>query len=148
MDVPGYGSFDSTNFFSKLNVIVNASSGPGTGKSALPPISRAALDKILNTPAASWPRLFSVMKTEAENRHIQAYFHNPALAEAAATVHFDGGVVAGKDDYLMVSDANVGATKGDYFVRKLMQVKTEVLDQQGVAVHQVDVTYDMPAPKD
>jgi hypothetical protein len=148
IDVAGYGTFDSSNFFSRLNVIVNASSGPGTGKAALPPISKAALDKILNTPASSWPRLLTVMKTQAENRHIQAYFHNPALAEAAATVHFDGGMVAGPSDYLMVSDANVGATKGDYFVRKSMQVKTEVLDQQGVAVHQVDVTYDMPAAKD
>ena len=35
IDLPGYGTFNSENFFSKLNFIVNASTSPGSGKGAL-----------------------------------------------------------------------------------------------------------------
>jgi hypothetical protein len=146
VDVPGYGTFDSANFFPKLNVIVNASSAPGAGKGALSPISKAVLSKVLNAPASSWPAMFAVFKTQAEQRHLQAYFHEPTLAQAAASLHYDGGIAVSPADYLMLVDANVGATKGDSYVHKSMQVRTEVQSDRGVALHQVDVMYEMPLP--
>jgi hypothetical protein len=148
VDVPPYGTFDSGNFFTKLNTIVNASTGPGAGKSALPPISRAVLNKVLTQPAGDWPKMLTVMRDQAEQRHIQAYFHEPALAAATAKVHFDGAMVANPGDYLMVADANVGATKGDAFAHKSMEVRTEVHPGQGVVRHEVLVHYDMPNATD
>ena len=56
-------------------------------------------------------------------------------------------MVSGKTDYLAVSDANVGATKGDYYAHKSMVVKVEVLPT-GVALHHVTLSYTMPAPVD
>ncbi|MGI8608088.1 MAG: DUF4012 domain-containing protein [Candidatus Dormibacteria bacterium] len=144
VEVPGYGQFDKENFFSRLNVLVNASSGPGTGKAALPPISRAVLNSILNVRGSDWLRLARALKIQADQRHIQAYFHDPALAAATAGAHFDGALVAPGTDYLMLADANVGSTKGDAFVKKSMQVLTEVHPELGVAWHQVTVTYNMP----
>lgn len=144
VDVGTYGSFDSTNFLPKLNAIVNTASNPAVGKAALPPISRAVLDKVLNQPASSWPRMLAIFRDQAEQRHLQAYFHDPALAAAAASAHFDGALVTPGTDYLMLADANVGATKGDAYVHKSMQVLTEVHPDLGIARHQVTVTYDMP----
>ena len=146
--VPGYGSFDAANFFYKLNYIVNASTGPGSGKGALGPISRTVLQHVLTAPASQWPRLFVVFQNQADSRHIQAYFHEPALAAAASQVHYDGAVIDSNHDYLMVADGNVGANKGDYFIHKSMDVKAEVLAGPGLIRHQVSLHYQMPIAQD
>ncbi|MDP9326356.1 MAG: DUF4012 domain-containing protein [Candidatus Dormibacteraeota bacterium] len=147
VDVPGYGSFDDRNFFPKLNEIVNVSTAPGSGKAALGPISQAVLQKVLTQPASSWPRIFNVLHEQADQRHIQAQFHDQALSAAAAQVHYDGAVLGQDRDYLMVCDANVGATKGDFFVKKSIEVRTEV-PGTGIVRHQVTVDYRMPAAID
>jgi hypothetical protein len=147
VDVPGYGTFNSDNFYPKLNFIVNASTAPGSGKGALTPISQAVLSRVLNAPASSWPRLLQAFQQQAEGRHIQAYFHEPNLAQATAQAHYNGGLLASSGDYLMISDANVGATKGDYYVKKSADLKTVVLSG-GVVRHELDVHYDMPLPVD
>lgn len=147
VDVPGYGTFDSDNFFAKLNFIVNASTAPGSGKGALTPIGQAVLHQVLTAPASLWLRLFLVFEQQAEGKHIQAYFHDPHLAAAAAQVGYDGHVRTDGQDYLMVSDANVGVSKGDYYAHKSMQVSAEV-SPAGLVRHEVRIRYQMPAPVD
>jgi hypothetical protein len=147
VNVPGYGTFDESNFFAKLNFIVNVSTAAGSGKGALTPIGQEVLHKVLTTPASAWPRLFVVFQQQAERRHIQAYFHDAHLAAAAATVHYDGQVRTDSQDYLMVSDANVSLGKEDFYVHKSMQVSAEV-SAGGLVRHQVQVRYQMPLPAD
>jgi hypothetical protein len=147
VDIPGYGSFDSANFFAKLNVVVNASTAPGSGKIALTPIGQAVLRRVLTAPASLWPKLFLVFQQQAESRHIQAYFHDPHLSAAAAQVGYDGHLQSGGQDFLMVCDANVGISKGDYYAHKSMQVSSEV-SPAGVVRHEIRVRYQMPAPVD
>ena len=147
VDVPGYGTFTSSDFFPKLNFIVNASNAPGSGKGALGPISQVVLKTVLTQPASQFPRLISVFAHQAGARHIQSYLHDSSLADAAAKVHFDGSIVANPDDYLMVADGNVGATKGDYFVQKSMDVQTEVASS-GVVRHALTLHYQMPVAVD
>ena len=105
------------------------------------------LNRILTAPASSWPRLFLIFQQQAQSRHIQAYFHEPQLAKAAGEVHYDGAMVSGSNDYLMINDANVGATKGDFYAHKAATLKTVVLPS-GVVRHELDVTYQMPLPVD
>ena len=147
VDVPGYGTFDSGNFFAKLNYVVNASTAPGSGKAALTPIGQAVLHQVLTAPAGLWPRLFLVFQQQAAGRHIQAYFHDSHLAGATAKVGYDGHLQTGGEDFLMVCDANVGISKGDYYAHKSMQVSSEV-SPAGVVRHEVRVRYQMPAPVD
>lgn len=147
VDVPGYGSFDDATLFPKLNYIVNVSTAPGSGKGALGPISQAILRKILSEPAGTWPRIFNVLQQQADQRHIQAQFHDQALSAAAAQVHYNGAVLGQDQDYLMVCDANVGATKGDFFVKKSIDVRSEV-PGTGIVRHQVTVDYKMPTALD
>lgn len=147
VDVPTYGQFNSVNFFSKVNFIVNVSTTPGSGKGALGPIGQAVLTKVLNSPAALWPKLILASQQQADSRHILVYFHDPNLANAAAAVHYDGALEQTSTDYLMVADANVGATKGDYYAHKTMEVKTEV-NASGITRHEVTLNYDMPSALD
>jgi hypothetical protein len=147
IDVPGYGSFDAGNLFPKLDFIVNVSSAPGAGKGALSPIARALLEKVLSQPVTSWPRLLSALQRQATGRHLQLYLHDHRLAKAAAQFHTDGAVLGTGEDYLMVVDANVGVTKGDYYLRKSMTVKAE-LPNGGVSRHEVTLDYSLPLPVD
>jgi hypothetical protein len=147
VDVPGYGNFDAANLFPKLDFIVNVSTAPGAGKGALSPIARAVLEKILTQPVSSWPRLLSALQRQASGRHLQLFLHDQRLATATAEFHSDGAVLGGGEDYLMVVDANVGVTKGDYYLRKSMTVKAE-LPSGGVSRHEVTLDYSLPLPVD
>ncbi len=147
VDIPGYGTFSSDDFFAKLNFIVNASTAPGSGKGALTPIGQEVLRHVLAAPASLWPRLFLVFQQQAQGRHIQAYFHDAHLAAATAQVHFDGKVRDDSQDYLMVSDGNVSLGKQDFYIHKSMQLNTEV-NPDGLVRHEVRVHYQMPNPVD
>jgi hypothetical protein len=147
LDVPGYGTFDAGNLFPKLDFIVNVSTAPGSGKGALSPIARAVLEKVLSQPVSSWPRLLSALQRQAAGRHLQLFLHDRRLATATAQFHSDGAVLSGGEDYLMVVDANVGVSKGDYYLRKSMTVKAE-LPSGGVSRHEVTLDYNLPLPVD
>jgi hypothetical protein len=145
--VGSYGEFNSGNFFSKLDFIVNVSKQPGSGKQALGPIAQAVVQKVLGLPLTSWPKLAAVYQAEAGGRHIQTYFVDTSLAAAAATAHYDGAILQPKSDYLMMVDGNVGATKGDFYVHKSQTLKVEV-KASGHALHQLDLNYALPPAVD
>ena len=145
VSVPGYGTFDSTNFFRRLDIIVNADNGPGSGKSALVPISRAVIFQLLAQPLGRYLKILTTLQDQVTRRHLQLSLGDPQLSAAAASA--SGAIVDNVDDYLMVVDANVGATKGDYYIRKSMSLKAE-LSASGVSRHQLVMRYDLPLPVD
>jgi hypothetical protein len=147
VEVPGYGSFSSQDFLPKLNFIVNVDTAPSSGKQALGPISNAVLNKFLTAPAGLWPKLLQVGRTQAENRHIQVLFHDQQLADAAARVHYDGAILPSDGDNLMVADGNVTPSKGDYYMKKSMDLNVEV-GASGLNRHQLTVRYQMPPAVD
>jgi hypothetical protein len=145
--VPVYGTFDSHNFFSRLDTIVNVDRGAGSGKGALAPISRAVVAQVLAQPLGSYFKIFSVLQAQATRRHIQLALHDPTLRAAAAAARADGAIVGGVDDYVMVVDANIGATKGDYYIHKAMTLQAEVTSD-GTSRHRLVMRYDLPPPVD
>lgn len=147
VDVPSYGSFNQDNFFAQVDFIVNVKQGPASGKEALPAIAKAIIARVLDQPASKWPKLFSTLGQEAGGRHVQAYLHSPELARAVVAARYDGAILAGSDDYLMVVDGNVGATKSDYYMTKSADIKVE-LPASGISRHQITLNYKLPPPVD
>jgi hypothetical protein len=147
VDVPGYGSFNQDNFFAQIDFIVNVKQGPASGKEALPTIAKVIIARVLDQPASKWPKLFSTLRQEAAGRHIQAYLHSPELGRAVASARYDGAILPGSDDYLMVVDGNVGATKSDYYMTKSADIKVE-LPASGISQHQITLNYKLPPPVD
>jgi hypothetical protein len=147
VDVPGYGRFDEKNFFPQIDFIVNVKQGPGSGKEALPVIARVILQRVLDQPVGSWPKLFAALQEQAGGRHIQAYFHDRDLASRAASGHFDGATLSAGDDSVMVVDANVAASKSDYYLTKSTEIKAE-LSPSGLSRHEVLLHYKLPLPVD
>jgi hypothetical protein len=147
VSVPRYGTFDAGNFFQSVNVIVNVSRAPGAGKEALNFIAPALVAKLQEQPVSRWPALLTAFRDQAIGRHLQFFMHDGALAAQAAQARFDGALVPTGDDYLMVVDGNVSATKSDYYLRKSMQLKVEVYPS-GLTRHELVLRYELPVPVD
>jgi hypothetical protein len=145
VDVAGYGSFNKDNFFAQVDYIVNVKRGPGSGKAALPIIAKVILQKVLDQPISNWPKLVSAFQEEARGRHIQLQFHSADLAPATAKAGYDGAILAKGNDYVMVVDGNVGATKSDFYMTKSMDIKAEV-PASGLSRHQITLQYKLPLP--
>lgn len=65
------------------------------------------------------PKLAEFVQTELRNKDVMLYFKDPALQSLVESVHWDGSVV--KDwtaDYLMLVDANMGALKTDFYIKR------------------------------
>ncbi|GAC1333764.1 MAG: hypothetical protein NVSMB17_14580 [Candidatus Dormibacteria bacterium] len=147
VDVPAYGRFDSTNFFKRLDTIVNVDKGPDSGKVALVPISKAMISHVLAQPLSSYLTILTALQAQVAKRHLQLSLHDPQERQAAALAHADGAIVSSVDDYVMVVDANIGATKGDYYLHKSLKLKAE-LPAIGVSRHQLTMRYELPLPVD
>jgi hypothetical protein len=148
VDVPGYGRFTSDDFFLRLNTIVNARADTAVGKRALPVVAQQVLARLLDQPVGSWPAILSALQQQAAARHVQIYLHDPASEQALARAGYDGALVSARtDDYLMLVDANVGATKGDWYTHKQLSLDTEVY-AGGLSRHELRVTYQLPQPVD
>jgi hypothetical protein len=74
----------------------------------------ARLNKIENIP-----KIAEFAQTELRTKDIMLYFHDENLQSQVESVHWDGGVATDwTGDYLMVVDANLGALKSDYYVKR------------------------------
>jgi hypothetical protein len=145
--VAGYGTFDAGNFFPSINFIVNVSREAVAGKEALSRIAPVLLAKLQELPVSRWPALLNAFSDQARDRHLQLFMHDAVLAGMASQARFDGALVPTGDDYLMVVDGNVCASKGDYYIRKSMQLKVEVYPS-GLTRHELVLRYELPQPVD
>jgi hypothetical protein len=83
---------------------------------------------------------------ELRNKNIQIYFKDSTLQEKVASVHWDGGV--SKDwskDYLMIVDANLGALKSDYYIRRSLDYTVDFTGEKPIAT--VRYIYDHTATR-
>ena len=152
VDVPRYGSFDSQNVYLRINVLVNTGAAPGGppgGKEALPVIATAIIAKVFAQPSSRWPDLGTTLLEGAQQRHLQVSLHDPALEAVLHEKNFDGSLVSTPltQDYLFIAEANVSATKADYYIKRTVSVKVEIYPS-GLNRHEVDIHYDYPPPRD
>lgn len=147
VDVPGIGKFTSANFFERINFIINVPGPSHVGKEALGQIAKVIIARVLSQPLNRFADILTVFQQQAGARHIQVAMHDARLIDAAARVNYDGHIVAGVEDYILVTDGNVGATKGDYYMHKKMGVRVE-LPQGGVSRHEITLDYELPPPVD
>lgn len=149
IDLPGYGTFDSNNLYVRTNVIANVETGPLSGKGVLPLLAKTIIAKVLAQPADRWPQLGSILQDGAVHRHLQVVVHEPQLEAELHRQRFDGALqnLPLTEDYLMVAEANVAATKADYYIKRSMEVKVEIYPS-GLNRHEVDLHYEYPVATD
>jgi hypothetical protein len=80
------------------------------------------------------PRLAEFAQDELRNKDVMLYFKDPALQSLVESVHWDGGVA--KDwsgDYLMLVDANMGALKTDFYVKRALDYTVDFTGAKPIA---------------
>lgn len=144
VSVPGIGTFDSQNLLPQLNLLINVQNQAKA--TTVPPVAEAVLRAILSTPGADWSRTASILLDQGRQHHFQLYVHSSSLEQVVHQAGFDGAIQAdtAADDYLMVVDANVSASKADAYVKKSVVVKVEK-PAGGLTSHEVTASYQFPA---
>ncbi|MDP2838218.1 MAG: DUF4012 domain-containing protein [Candidatus Moranbacteria bacterium] len=92
------------------------------------------------------PKLAEFAQNELRNRDIMLYFADQNLQSLVESVHWDGSVAKDWDgDYLMLVDANMGALKTDYYVRRKLDYTVDFTGEKptGTLVY----TYSNTAPR-
>jgi len=147
--VPGYGTFDSDNFFLRINVLANLDAGSTGGKKALPAIATVIIAKILAQPSSRWAQFATSLQDAVSGRHLQVSVHDAVQEAQLHALRADGSLqnLPLTEDYLMVAEANVAATKADYYLKRSMSVKVEIYPS-GLNRHEVDIHYEYPPPVD
>jgi len=93
----------------------------GERKSIMNKMAMVIVEKVFALPDAKKLELYSIIKEDLDRKDIQLYFKDPKLNEAAAKANWAGLVDKDwKKDYIMTVDANLGAYKSDYHVKRSM----------------------------
>jgi hypothetical protein len=149
VELPGYGMLDSNNLYLRTNVLTNVETGPLSGKTLLPLLAKTIIAKVLAQPANRWPELGSVLQDAAVHRHLQVVVHEPQLGAELHHLRLDGALqnLPLTQDYVMVAEANVAATKADYYIKRSMDIKVEIYPS-GLNRHEIDIHYEYPVATD
>ncbi len=90
------------------------------------------------------PKLAEFAQAELRDKNIMVWFRDPEWQTIASRVHWDGAVA--KDwngDYLMVVDANLGALKTDYFIKRSLEYVVDFTGEKPTGT--VNYTYNHTA---
>lgn len=91
------------------------------------------------------PKLAEFAQNELRNKDVMLYFKDPNLQSLIASVHWDGAVATDwNDDYLMLVDANMGALKSDYYIKRSLDYTVDFTGEKPTAT--ILYTYKHTAP--
>lgn len=90
------------------------------------------------------PKIAEFAQNELRTKDVMLFFHDENLQSLVESVHWDGGVATDwTGDYLMVVDANLGALKTDYYVKRSLAYTVDFTGERPKA--NVSYTYDHTA---
>ena len=126
VQAPGSSAtFDSTNATLKLEEIVekayimNPELDTQNRKAIMKQLAPVIMDKLFT--ASNISSIATFVHEETQKKNIMFNFKDAKLQSAVASVYWDGRVASDwSGDYLMVVDANMGALKTDYYMRREM----------------------------
>ncbi len=137
--VPGYSAtFTSQDASIKLEDIVekvylaNPDMDSRNRKAILKSMASVIIDKL--SSLQNIPRLAKFAQEELHNKNIMLYFKDSDLQSLVQSVHWDGSVSQDwGNDYLMLVDANMGALKSDYYIRRSLNYEIDFTQEKPIA---------------
>jgi hypothetical protein len=99
----------------------------GERKSVLKTLGDAILLKVKALPLGKKYALFNTMLDDLHGKAIQVYFMDEYLQGVVTDAGWDGAVdTAWHDDFFMIVDANLGALKSDYHMRRRIEYTVDL----------------------
>ena len=118
----------------------------GERKSVMNDLAKEILSKASSLSNSQKLDLMKIILEDLNKKDIQIYFKDAELQKRIETVGWDGKVDAEwKNDYLMTSDANLGAFKSDYYVKRSLEYTIDLSQEKPTA--DLKITYKHTAQK-
>jgi hypothetical protein len=150
ISVPGYSAqFDSTNASRKLEEIVekayimDPALDTQNRKAILKKMAPIIMDKLLTLGNVT--KIAELFHTELKDRNVMLNFTDENLQKAVSSVFWDG--VVPQDwggDYLMAVDANMGALKTDFYMKREMNYFVDFTQEKPTVT--LNIKYKNTAP--
>ncbi len=141
--------FNSDNGFLKLEEVVekkyilNPELDTQNRKSIMKEMTPIVISKLFQLGNIS--KIAELAQTELRNKNIQINFTDPNLQSLVASVYWDGKIATDwGGDYLMVVDANMGALKTDYYIKRNINYEVDFSGEKPVAT--LTMQYQNTAP--
>jgi hypothetical protein len=148
--VPGYaGEYNSENASRKLEeqvekaYLMNPEIDTQNRKEILKKMAPIILEKLFTLGNVT--KVANLLHSELKNRNVMLNFTDPDLQRAVESVHWDGSVPKGwSGDYLMAVDANMGALKSDFYIKREMTYDIDLTQANPLVT--LDIKYNHTAP--
>ncbi|MDD5083975.1 MAG: DUF4012 domain-containing protein [Candidatus Moranbacteria bacterium] len=132
IEMPGYGTYASADASMKLEENVEkpflGEDVPAELKQNRKAIMKKIAAEIISRISTlnNIPKLATFAQTELRDKNIMIWFKDPSLQSIVSGVHWDGTVSDDwESDYVMVVDANLGALKSDYWVKRSLDYSVD-----------------------
>lgn len=137
--VPGYPeNFNSENAVLKLEekvekaYIMNPELDTQNRKAIMKKMAPLIFEKLFTLGNIS--KIADLAHAEMQKKNIMLYFSDPRLEELAESVYWSGKMAMGwSGDYIMAVDANMGALKTDYYIKREMEYEINFTGEKPIA---------------
>lgn len=150
ISIDGYpGTYDSENAIISLEYqvekgFVDQGIEREDRKDIMNDLFKEIIHRIFDLNTAQKLDLFQILMEDLSKKDIQLYFSDPILQERAKLADWAGKVDSNwKKDYLLVLDANIGAFKSDYYVKRSIDYTVDLSGEKPIA--NLKITYNHTA---
>lgn len=133
ISIEGYpGTYDSENAIITLEYqvekgYVSQGIGQGERKSIMNALAEEIVKRIASLSVSQRLELFQTMINDLDRKDVQLYFKDKNLEQLVERVNWGGSVdQRWQQDYLMAVDANLGAFKSDYYVKRSLEYNIDL----------------------
>jgi hypothetical protein len=148
--VPGYsGEYTQENASRKLEeqvekiYLMNPEIDTQNRKAILKKLAPIIIEKLFTLGNVT--KIANLFHDELKNRNVMLNFSDPELQRLVASVHWDGAMPTDWDgDYLMAVDANMGALKSDFYLKREMTYNIDLTQPKPLVT--LNIKYNHTAP--
>ncbi|GBE16935.1 hypothetical protein BMS3Abin15_00759 [bacterium BMS3Abin15] len=133
IQIEGYpGTYDSENAIMALEYqvekgYIDQDVEKGERKSIMNELAEEIADRVSDLSISQKLKLFKVIVGDLDKKDIQLYFKDAELQKIVEKANWGGAVdESWNKDYLMVVDANLGAFKSDYYIKRSMDYNVDL----------------------
>ncbi|MBI2008535.1 DUF4012 domain-containing protein [Candidatus Amesbacteria bacterium] len=123
--------------------IVFAPRNYGTRKSFIGPMMQSVLANVMAQPKSKMGELFNTVFSSINAKHVQFYFVDPAVQQAAESFNLAGRIRDYSGDYLLIVDTNFAGAKTNAWVTYTADQKIDV-SGDGTVTKTLTLTYKNP----
>jgi hypothetical protein len=142
VQVPPYPQvITAENALREINSIINRARPGDPGNAYLAPLGQTVLTKVLHAPVQSYPKLASALALGIQGRHVVMSFSDPKVQSVVAAYHASGALTSvGRNDGILVADANLSGSKADLLVTRRFDLAVGITSD-GTAHDRLTLTY-------